>query len=76
MAGASTASAQRSEQQVSLDAAGLTLMTVLQSTLDNHPVLHLQEQQVTIERAVTQQATGGFDTIVASGVSQSRFNCG
>jgi outer membrane protein TolC len=74
MAGGSAASAQRSEQQVSLDADGLTLMTVLQSTLDNHPVLHLQEQQVTIERAVTQQATGGFDTVVASGVSQSRFN--
>lgn len=72
--GGSYASAQQSGQQVSLDAAGLTLMTVLQSTLDNHPLLRLQEQQVTIEKAVTQQATGQFDTIVASGVSQSRFN--
>ena len=74
MAGGYLAWAQQSEQQASLDPSGLTLITVLQSTLDNHPVLHLQEEQVTIERAVTQQATGRFDTVLASGVSQSRFN--
>ena len=74
MTGGFLAWAQQGEQQASLDPSGLTLITVLQSTLDNHPVLHLQEEQVTIERAVTQQATGRFDTVLASGISQSRFN--
>ena len=56
------------------DPAGLTLMAVLQSTLDAHPVLRIQEEQVNIERAVKQQFSGQFDAVLGSGISQSRFN--
>ena len=49
-------------------------MAVLQSTLDAHPVLRIQEEQVNIERAVKQQFSGQFDAVLGSGISQSRFN--
>ncbi len=57
-----------------LDPAGLSLMAALQSALDNHPVLRIQEEQVNVERAVKQQFTGQFDTVLGSGITQSRFN--
>ena len=56
------------------DPGGLTLMQALQSALDHHPVLRIQEQQVNAERAVKQQFTGQFDTVLGSGITQSRFN--
>ena len=57
-----------------LDPTGLSLMAALQSALDNHPVLRIQEEQVNVERAVKQQFTGQFDTVLGSGITQSRFN--
>ena len=56
------------------DPAGLSLMQALQSALDNHPVLRIQEEQVNAERAVKQQFTGQFDMVLGSGITQSRFN--
>lgn len=53
---------------------GLTLADVVTSTLTNHPLLHLQEQQVKISRGLRLQATGAFDTVIGSGISQSRVN--
>lgn len=49
---------------------GLTLLEALQSTLALHPVLHLAEQQVALDRGVRRQATGQFDTLLNSSFSQ------
>jgi outer membrane protein TolC len=46
----------------------------LQSTLANHPALHLGEEQVVASRAFRQEAGGAFDTLILSSLSQNRFN--
>lgn len=53
-----------------------TLADALLTTLENHPQLRIQEQQVNISRALRQQATGQFDTVVGSGVGQRRILTG
>jgi outer membrane protein TolC len=52
----------------------LDLLEALQSTLSNHPALHIEEQQVVSSRAVRREASGPFDTIIGSSLSQSRIN--
>jgi len=52
----------------------LDLVEALQSTLSNQPVLHLGEQQVVSSRAIRRQASGAFDTIIGSTISQNRIN--
>jgi outer membrane protein TolC len=49
---------------------GLTLLDALQTTLALHPLLHLQEQQVALDRGLRQQATGQFDARLDSSLSQ------
>lgn len=53
-----------------------TLADALLTTLENHPLLRIQEQQVNISRALRQQATGQFDTVISSGVGQRRILTG
>jgi outer membrane protein TolC len=55
-------------------APGITLLDAVKSTLVNHTLLRIQEQQVNISRGVKQQASGQFDTSFGSSVSQSRTN--
>lgn len=52
----------------------LDLLEALQSTLANQPALHIEEQQVVSSRAARRQASGEFDTVVESTVSQNRIN--
>jgi outer membrane protein len=54
------------------DTPGLTLLEALQSTLKLQPLLRLQEQQITVDRALRQQASGPFDTLLGSTFSQNR----
>jgi outer membrane protein TolC len=51
-----------------------TLLEALQSTLDNQPALRIQEQQVVVGRAARRQATGQFDAVLGSKLSQNRIN--
>ena len=52
----------------------LSLIEALQSTLASQPALHIQEQQVVSSRAVRQQASGTFDTVIGTTLSQNRIN--
>lgn len=52
----------------------LGLVEALQSTLANQPALHIQEQQVVASRAAVRQATGLFDTVFETTLSQNRIN--
>jgi outer membrane protein len=52
----------------------LGLFDVLQATLANQPALHIQEQQVISSRAARREASGVFDTVIASTLSQNRVN--
>jgi len=52
----------------------LELISALQSTLANHPALHIGEQQVVSSRGARRQASGAFDTVIASQLSQNRLN--
>ena len=52
----------------------LGLVEALQSTLANQPALHIQEQQVVASRAAVRQATGLFDTVFETTLSQNRVN--
>ena len=50
------------------------LLEALQSTLSNQPALHIGEQQVVASRAVRRQASGPFDTVIGTTLSQNRIN--
>lgn len=52
--------------------AVLDIVGAVQSTLDRHPLLEVQRQQVAISRAARQQQTGAFDTQVEWGVTDRR----
>ncbi len=52
----------------------LGLVEALQSTLLNQPALHIEEQQVVSSRAIRRQASGAFDTIIGTTLSQNRIN--
>jgi outer membrane protein TolC len=52
----------------------LDLFDALQSTLANQPLLHIQEQQVIVNRGVSQQARGQFDIFIGTTFSQARVN--
>jgi outer membrane protein len=50
--------------------AALTLADAIRSTLQRHPQLRIQEQQVIAQQGVLQQAKGQFDTNLAGDASQ------
>lgn len=52
----------------------LGLLEALQSTLANQPGLHIQEQQVVASRGADRQASGLFDTVIGTTLSQNRVN--
>ncbi len=52
----------------------LDLIEALQSTLTNQPALHIGEQQVLATRAIRRQASGPFDTVIGTRLSQNRIN--
>src|SRR5215831_5543965 len=52
----------------------LSLVDAVQTTLDRHPLLHFQERQIDINKAIKQQATGQFDTILGASANQNRVN--
>ena len=52
----------------------LGLLEALQATLSNQPALHIEEQQVVSSRAVRRQASGPFDTVIGTTLSQNRIN--
>ena len=51
----------------------LDIVSAVQSTLDRHPLLEAQRQQVAISRAVRQQQSGAFDTQLEWGVTDRRI---
>jgi len=53
---------------------GIGLLEAVRSTLELHPLLHLQEKQVEISRALRQQAGGDFDTQLQWSAGHSRTN--
>ncbi len=55
-------------------ARGLTLLDAVRSTLANHPLLHIQEEQVRLDRGVKQQASGQFDATILARGSQANTN--
>jgi outer membrane protein len=57
------------QDQPAAVSAPLDIVTAAQSTLDRHPLLEAQRQQVAISRAVRQQQTGAFDTQFEWGVT-------
>ncbi len=52
----------------------LGLIEALQSTLANQPALRIQQQQVVSSKALHRQASGPFDTVITSTLSQTRTN--
>ncbi len=58
--------------QPAVASAPLDIVTAVQSTLDRHPLLEAQRQQVAISRAVRQQQTGVFDTQLEWGLTERR----
>ncbi len=52
----------------------LTLIEAVRSTLANHTLLQIQQQQISINRGLRQQVAGQFDTLVGAGISRSRTN--
>src|SRR5690242_3678925 len=50
---------------------GITLLEAVQSTLNNHPQLKIQQAQVEANRGVEEQNTGLFDPLIQSGFTQS-----
>jgi outer membrane protein TolC len=61
-------------QSSSPSAQPLGLLDALQSTLVNQPALHIEEQQVVSSRAVRRQASGAFDAVIGTSLSQNRIN--
>jgi outer membrane protein len=58
----------------SRDPTNITLLESVQSALLNHPLLRLQEAQVQISRGVQEQASGQFDILTQSSLSQNRLD--
>jgi outer membrane protein len=54
--------------------ARLGLLDAIQSTLERHPLLHIQEQQVELNRGVAQQAGGQFDLSLDTGLAHNRLD--
>lgn len=52
----------------------LTLIEAVRSTLANHTLLQIQQQQININRGLRQQFSGQFDTLLGSSLTQSRTN--
>jgi outer membrane protein TolC len=52
----------------------ISLVDAVQTTLDQHPLLHFQERQVDISKGIKQQATGQFDTVLGASANQNRVN--
>jgi outer membrane protein len=52
--------------------ASLSLAEAIESTLREHPLLHVQEQQVQYNRGAVLHAQSQFDRVVTAGGSQSR----
>ena len=52
----------------------LGILEALRSTLANQPELHIQEQQVVASRGASRQASGPFDTVIGTSLSQNRIN--
>lgn len=50
----------------------ITLSEALSATLESHPQLKLEEEQVKISSALKRQAAGQFDTLMSSGFTQQR----
>jgi len=53
---------------------GISILDAVRSTLELNPMLQYQQQQVVISRAVKQQASGDFDTVLQSSAGQTRTN--
>ncbi len=53
---------------------GISLLEAVRSTLQKHPMLRFQQQQVEISRAVKQQRSGDFDMTLEALASQNRAN--
>ena len=58
----------------SRDPTNITLLESVQSALLNHPLLRFQEAQVQISRGVQEQASGQFDILTQSSLSQNRLD--
>ena len=54
--------------------ATIGLLDAVQSTLARHPLLEVQRQQVEISRALKQQRSADFDTLLRLTTTQSRTN--
>jgi outer membrane protein len=52
----------------------LTLIEAVKYTLANHTLLQIQQEQITINRGLRQQAAGQFDTLLGAGITRSRSN--
>lgn len=52
----------------------ISLVDAVQTTLDQHPLLHFQERQIDISKGIKQQATGQFDTVLGASANQNRVN--
>lgn len=59
-------------QERGSDADGLTLEQALRATLEQHPLLQIQEKQVEVSRGLHRQAAGQFDLTLATFFTQSR----
>ena len=55
-------------------AVGIGILDAVRSTLQLHPLLQFQQRQVDINRAVKQQRSGAFDTLLDWSAGQSRTN--
>ncbi len=61
-------------QNRSASPAPLDIVAAVQSTLDRHPLLEVQRQQVAVSQAVRQQRAGAFDTQIEAGATEQRTN--
>jgi outer membrane protein TolC len=59
---------------VSKSAPGISLLEAVKSTLVNHALLQIQQEQVNINRGIKQQASGQFDVLLGSSAGQTRTN--
>jgi outer membrane protein TolC len=51
----------------------ISLVEAVQATLNRHPLLHLQQRQVDVSRALLQQATSQFDHTMSWSSAQTRL---
>jgi outer membrane protein TolC len=54
--------------------AGLGILEAVRTTLELHPLLLIQQQQVDISRAVKQQRSADFDPVLQWSATQNRIN--